>query len=193
MGPLPTLFSFPEHDQACIEVYWTSSGNGRDSQENTGVYNSVSCQISESEDGMANSPLSRRYLLRAGFGALAAASTGGIAKGDRSGRKVLVCIYLFGGNDSNNMVAPLDDPQYAAYAAARGSLAIPVNSLLEVKAKNQARYGFHPALSELRDLYLSGALAVAANVGHLQQPMTRALLPSGGRSHLPGPLDSSLA
>jgi uncharacterized protein (DUF1501 family) len=142
---------------------------------------------------MAASPLSRRYLLRAGFGALAAASTGGIAKGDRSGRKVLVCIYLFGGNDSNNMVVPLDDPQYAAYAAARGNLAIPANSLLEVKAKNQARYGFHPTLSELRDLYASGALAVAANVGHLQQPMTRALLPSGGRSHLPGPLDSSLA
>jgi uncharacterized protein (DUF1501 family) len=141
---------------------------------------------------MLASALSRRYLLRAGFGALAAASTDGIAKADRTGRNVLVCIYLFGGNDSNNMVVPLDDPPYAAYTAARGSLAIPAGSLLEVTAKNQSRYGFHPALIELRDLYASGALAIAANVGHLQQPMTRALLPSG-RSHLPGPLDSSLA
>ena len=137
---------------------------------------------------MLESALSRRYLLRAGFGALAAASTDGIAKADRSGRNVLVCIYLFGGNDSNNMVVPLDDPQYAGYASARGGLAIPAGSLLEVMAKNQARYGFHPALFELRDLYASGALAVAANVGHLQEPMNRAL-----RSHLPGPLDSSLA
>jgi uncharacterized protein (DUF1501 family) len=142
---------------------------------------------------MLESALSRRSLLRTGFGALAAASADGIAKADRSSRSVLVCIYLFGGNDSNNMFVPLDDPQYSAYAAARGSLAIPAGSLLEVKAKNQARYGFHPALFELRDLYASGALAVAANVGHLQQPMTRALLPTGGRSHLPGPLDSSLA
>ena len=142
---------------------------------------------------MLDSALSRRYLLRAGFGALAAASADGIAKADRSGRNVLVCIYLFGGNDSNNMVVPLDDPQYAAYAAARGSFAIPAGSLLEVTAKNQSRYGFHPAISELRDLYASGALAVVANVGHLQQPMTRVLLPSGGRSHLPGTLDSSLA
>jgi uncharacterized protein (DUF1501 family) len=142
---------------------------------------------------MLDSALSRRYLLRAGFGALAAANADGIAKADRSGRNVLVCIYLFGGNDSNNMVVPLDDPQYAAYTSARGALAIPAGSLLEVTAKNQARYGFHPALSELRDLYASGALAIAANVGHMHQPMTRALLPPGGRSHLPGPLDSSLA
>ena len=142
---------------------------------------------------MPDSALSRRYLLRAGFGALAAASTGGIVKGANSGRRVLVCIYLFGGNDSNNMVVPLDDPYYAGYAAARGRLAMPANSLLEVRAKSQARYGFHPALSELRDLYASGALAVAANVGHLQQPLTRSLLPSVGRSHLPGPLDGSLA
>src|SRR5579863_6732861 len=124
--------------------------------------------------------VSRRSLLQAGFGALAAAGADGIARAD-NGRSVLVCIYLFGGNDSNNMVVPLDDPQYSAYAQGRGSLAIPAESLLEVKAKNQARYGFHPALPELRDLYASGALAIAANVGHLHQPMTRAaLLPSGG-------------
>ena len=137
--------------------------------------------------------VSRRSLLQAGFGALAAVGADGIARAD-SGRSVLVCIYLFGGNDSNNMVVPLDDPQYSAYARGRGSLAIPAESLLEVKAKNQARYGFHPALAELRDLYASGALAIAANVGHLHQPMTRAtLLPSGGRSLLPGPIDTSLA
>jgi uncharacterized protein (DUF1501 family) len=111
---------------------------------------------------MLASHVSRRSLLRTGFGALAAAGTDGIAKADRSSRNVLVCIYLFGGNDSNNMVVPLDDSQYAAYAAARGALAIPAGSLLEVKARNQTRYGLHPALSELRDPYASGALAIAA-------------------------------
>ena len=34
------------------------------------------------------------------------------------GYRALVCIFLFGGNDSNNMIIPLDD--YAAYKAVRG-------------------------------------------------------------------------
>ena len=31
--------------------------------------------------------------------------------------KALVCVFLFGGNDSNNMVIPYDD--YASYSAVR--------------------------------------------------------------------------
>ena len=45
------------------------------------------------------------------------------ADADPADYKALVCIFLFGGNDANNTVIPLDG--YAEYAAARTLLAIP--------------------------------------------------------------------
>jgi uncharacterized protein (DUF1501 family) len=76
----------------------------------------------------------------------------------------VVCVYLLGGNDSNNMLVPLDSPGYDAYARGRGPLALPKNSLLPVDGGSGA-YGFHPSLSGLRELYNQNALAVLANVG----------------------------
>ena len=43
--------------------------------------------------------------------------------------KALVCLFLYGGNDGNNMIVPRG-ADYAAYAAARGALALPQASLL---------------------------------------------------------------
>jgi len=37
--------------------------------------------------------------------------------------KALVCIFLFGGNDANNLIVPTDTASYNAYATARGNLA----------------------------------------------------------------------
>ena len=31
--------------------------------------------------------------------------------------RALVCVFLFGGNDSNNLIVPMDPAAYAAYAA----------------------------------------------------------------------------
>ena len=36
--------------------------------------------------------------------------------------KALVCVFLFGGNDSNNMVIPYDTTGYNGYKSARGGL-----------------------------------------------------------------------
>jgi uncharacterized protein (DUF1501 family) len=67
------------------------------------------------------------------------------------------------------MVVPVE--QYAAYSGARGPLALPRSSLLRVSgAVSQAVYGFHPAMSEIADLFNSRALAVVANVGRLPGP-----------------------
>ncbi len=46
--------------------------------------------------------------------------------------KALVCLFLAGGNDANNMLVPFDDSGYAAYASAagRGAIALPRNQLL---------------------------------------------------------------
>ena len=46
------------------------------------------------------------------------------AQGTLSDYKALVCIYLFGGNDSNNMIVPVDNARYAAYQTARGTLVL---------------------------------------------------------------------
>ena len=46
--------------------------------------------------------------------------------------KALVCLFLFGGNDANNVIVPHDPSGYASYATARGVLAIPQASLLPV-------------------------------------------------------------
>ena len=53
-----------------------------------------------------------------------------------TGYKALVCVFLFGGNDGNNMFIPYDD--YASYQKVRGSaLNVPKDSLLKVSSASQ--------------------------------------------------------
>jgi uncharacterized protein (DUF1501 family) len=89
--------------------------------------------------------------------------------------KALVCIFLYGGNDANNMIVPIDSVGYANYAKVRSYLALPQAELLPLAAASGApQYGFHPALPGLQSLWASGKLAVVANVGTLVQPLTQA-------------------
>ncbi|MBV8199772.1 MAG: DUF1501 domain-containing protein, partial [Acidobacteria bacterium] len=46
--------------------------------------------------------------------------------------KALVCVFLYGGNDSNNMLVPYDPTDYASYAGVRQGLALPQNTLLPI-------------------------------------------------------------
>jgi len=105
--------------------------------------------------------------------------------------RALVCVFLFGGNDSNNMVIPTDDASYKAYQSARGVLAVPMSAMAPVTSVSGAPYGFHALLKELASLFSSKELAVVANVGSLLQPVTRAVyqaaqapVPSNLFSHL---------
>jgi uncharacterized protein (DUF1501 family) len=88
--------------------------------------------------------------------------------------RALVCVFLFGGNDGNNLVVPLSSSGYDAYASARKELALPSANLLPVATKNNVAYGLHPMLSELQGLFNSSRLAILANVGTLVAPITRA-------------------
>jgi uncharacterized protein (DUF1501 family) len=105
--------------------------------------------------------------------------------------RALVCIFLFGGNDANNMIVPADDTSYQQYLAIRGNLALATADLTApVTAKNGAPYSFHAKLAELSSLFGSSELAVVANVGSLIRPVTRsdyvsrqAPLPSNLFSH----------
>ena len=86
--------------------------------------------------------------------------------------KALVCVFLFGGNDSNNTVVPLDD--YAGYAAVRGDLALPQATLLPIKPASDGRtFGLHPSLARLHGLWQQGKVGIVTNVGTLVEPLTR--------------------
>jgi uncharacterized protein (DUF1501 family) len=89
--------------------------------------------------------------------------------------KALVCVFLLGGNDGHNMVVPLNGPDYAAFRAVRGSLALPDGNttLMEVVARNGRPYGLNSGLTAIHPLWAQGKLAVMANVGMLVRPTTR--------------------
>lgn len=106
------------------------------------------------------------------------AGTGGFAD-----YKALVCLFLFGGNDSWNMVVPTSTAEYNAYSRSRGggttsSLAIDRTALLPVTRVGQVAgdptFGFHPSMTGVRDLFNAGRLAVLPNVGPLIAPTTKA-------------------
>lgn len=88
--------------------------------------------------------------------------------------RALVCVFLYGGNDSNNTILPTDDASFKAYTAARGTLALQSDSLTQVQSVSGAPYGFFSLLSEVASMFSSKELAVVANVGSLVQPLTQA-------------------
>ena len=65
--------------------------------------------------------------------------------------KALVCIFLSGGSDCNNMVIPFDD--YASYGAVRGTSGLAVlqtqitNTKITPSNTSGIAYAFHPNLS----------------------------------------------
>ena len=95
--------------------------------------------------------------------------------------KALVCLFLYGGNDSNNVLIPYDDADYASYASQRTALAIPQASLLPISPKTTdgRSWALHPSLVEVQGLFGKGQLAILANTGTLVQPVTLAQYNSG--------------
>lgn len=111
--------------------------------------------------------------------------------------KALVCIFLNGGSDCNNMVIPYDDYTVTGGGSTNGydnvrtasGLAVPKSALANTRITpsntSGVSYAFHPNLSPefgsvpgqakgLMDIWSAGKLAVLCNVGSLVQPITRA-------------------
>jgi uncharacterized protein (DUF1501 family) len=100
--------------------------------------------------------------------------------------RALVCVFLFGGNDSNNTVIPMDDTNYKAYTSIRGSLALSGSSLTPTVTSNTgAPFAFHAKLAEVASMFSSKELSVVANVGPLVQPLTRAQYQSAQATIIP--------
>jgi uncharacterized protein (DUF1501 family) len=99
-----------------------------------------------------------------------------------SGYRALVCVFLAGGNDGNNLVVPLTTTEYGAYAKVRTSsgLAIARDNLLPITPRGiGSSFGLHPSLADLHGLWSDQRLSVVCNVGPLVQPLTREQYQSG--------------
>ncbi|HYE72176.1 MAG TPA: DUF1501 domain-containing protein [Blastocatellia bacterium] len=128
---------------------------------------------------------SRRQFLKDSFCAAIGAASAASLIGDLTGvaaltpqssdYKALVCVFLFGGNDSSNTLVPYSQSDYNAYASARGILALPRNTLLPItpETSDGRSFALHPSLPELQSLFAQKKLGIVANVGPLLAPTTR--------------------
>jgi uncharacterized protein (DUF1501 family) len=106
---------------------------------------------------------------------------------EQSDYKAMICIFLMGGNDSLNMLAPTNADEYAYYLTTRGGLydadksphgmAIGAPgagdfSFLPIQPTNipGRSFGIHPNMPEFKDLFDKQQLAFVANVGSLRKP-----------------------
>jgi uncharacterized protein (DUF1501 family) len=110
------------------------------------------------------------------FGLVHALAQGGSAATDY---RALVCIFLNGGNDGNNLVVPVDATRFGEYGSVRAAAGLALaapgqpGGLLPVSPTSGGEYGLHPAMPELKTLFDNRQLAVVANVGPLVEPLTR--------------------
>jgi hypothetical protein len=101
--------------------------------------------------------------------------------------KALVCLFLAGGNDANNMIVPFDTNGYNAYASAagRGAISLPRTQLLGItpKTSDGREWALHTSMNAdvaganntgLKSLFDEGKMALIGNVGTLVVPTTKA-------------------
>ena len=126
--------------------------------------------------------LNRREFLHSSVAAATFAATPGLAYSQMIGGgapfddyRALVCVFLFGGNDSFNMLVPRSDAEYNVYAASRQNLAISQDALLPISplTSDGVEYGLHFAMPSLATLFDQGKAAFVANVGPLIEPTTK--------------------
>jgi uncharacterized protein (DUF1501 family) len=139
-------------------------------------------------------PARRQFLTQAAaLGALGLLGSGSArAASPVTDYKALICVYLFGGNDGNNLIVPLDPTHASQYNTIRApaglALSNAANTLLPAHSTvlqsvpgasgspgtiNQP-FAFHYGIPELDALYAQGQMAVVLNVGSLRQPLTKA-------------------
>lgn len=109
--------------------------------------------------------------------------------------KALVCLFLSGGCDTNNLLVPIgNNPQRAAYETDRSVIQITeaqinaANTGLNTPSVGDQQYGLHQRLPKLANLYNRGQAAFLTNVGTLAEPTDRdtigdAILPRQLFSH----------
>lgn len=145
----------------------------------------------------SNSIMSRRSAIRMlGAGAVAGAAFAGAPgmftshAADTSDYRALVCVFLFGGLDSHDVIIPLQPAEYAGWRdirrsfVARQGASRDRGSLLPLMRASRPpdeapQHGLAPELAGIKALYDAGDAAVIANVGPLVEPVTRQAFEAG--------------
>jgi len=105
--------------------------------------------------------MDRRALLKALAAApLAACLPSGAADSARP-RRLLVLVFLYGGNDGFNTWVPYTD---SLYYKLRPTIAVPRDAVLKITDS----HGFHPSLAALMPSWQSGDLALVQGVGYAE-------------------------
>jgi uncharacterized protein (DUF1501 family) len=101
---------------------------------------------------------------------------------DDSGYRALVCVFLFGGMDNNDVLLPADS-QYDDFAFIRQSLLAEQGesrareNLLVLQPDNagsgDSLWALPPEMSATRSLFESGNASIVSNVGPLIEPISR--------------------
>ena len=96
--------------------------------------------------------------------------------------KALVFLFLSGGNDSFNMLAPTSGALRDRYAQGRGFISLPSEDLVPIAPVKPANmfdgtvhsdFGFHPNCAQLAQMFNSGELNIMCNAGNLVTPVDR--------------------
>jgi uncharacterized protein (DUF1501 family) len=119
--------------------------------------------------------------LSSGFLGLSAIASRARANGEDF--KALVYIFLDGGNDSFNMIAPQGAGSLRQrYEEGRRNIALAADDLHSLSllsppqiygGESYSEFGMHPACNELANLFNNGELGVVCNAGPLVEPTTR--------------------
>src|SRR5687768_4751305 len=104
--------------------------------------------------------MDRRELLKALAAAPLAASLPAWAQPSRPER-LLVLVFLYGGNDGYNTWVPYTD---ALYYRQRPTIAVPRDAVLKVTDA----HGFHPSLAALVPAWQGGELALVQGIGYAE-------------------------
>ena len=94
--------------------------------------------------------------------------------------RALVCVFMYGGNDSMATFVPSDDASFQRLSELRGHLVPDRRSLLPLGRDDRSgrEISFAPQLGGVKSIFDRGDLAVIANVGPLVAPMTKKMYDS---------------
>jgi len=113
----------------------------------------------EAGRGMKAASPGRRAVLKALAAAPLAAALPSWAAAQRTPGRLLVLVYLYGGNDSYNTWVPYTD---ALYREVRPNIAIPRDAVLKVTGT----HGFHPSLASLMPAWEAKEIALVQGIGY---------------------------
>jgi uncharacterized protein (DUF1501 family) len=90
--------------------------------------------------------------------------------------KAIVCVFLYGGNDSFNMLVPTDAQEYQDYQQTRQQLAYARDSLIPLPLSEQSNlspHGMPQSMQSLASIFEQGDLSLLSNIGPLIEPVTK--------------------